>query len=269
MFDLSVIIVTFNSEAFIEECLTYLGEAVRGLAAEVLVVDNASTDATVAKIRGKFPQVRVVENGQNEGFGKAHNLGLSQTCGRYRLLLNPDVFLTSSLKPLLEYLDTQPKVGILGVTLRFPSREIQPFIAGPRYTLAQLLLSHLNLSRPVWLAQKPLSVDWVTGAFFLLRQELNQTLGGFDEKFFLYFEDQDYCRRAQKAGWQVIYYPFYEALHYHGQSSSVGREVLLKAYYDSEARFFSKHYSRWEYGLWKTLSGFWRIWRCFKRRINS
>lgn len=246
MLDLSVIIVTYNSEDFIAECLTSLYKNLGQMAAEVIVVDNASTDKTVSVVEENFSQVKLIKSETNVGFGRGHNLGLKGSLGKYKLLLNPDVFLTKDLTSVLRYFQAESKIGILGVKLLFPSREVQPHIAGWQYNLAGLLLTHLGLGRKAWRSKVPLQVDWVTGAFFLFRQELHQTLADFDEKFFLYFEDQDYCLRAKKAGWQVVYYPLYEALHYHGVTLGSKNQEVSKHYFASEDYFFAKYRPLWE-----------------------
>lgn len=251
--ELSVIIVTYNSEDFIEECLESLYKNLGQIETEIIVVDNASTDKTVSLVEEKFPQIKLIKNEINVGFGRGHNLGLKASLGKYKLLLNPDVFLTQDLSSVLRYFQSESKIGILGVKLLFPSREIQPHIAGWQYNLANLLLAHLGLGGKAWTSKVPLQVDWVTGAFFLFRQELHQTLADFDEKFFLYFEDQDYCLRARKAGWQVVYYPLYEALHYHGPSSAVKNAELAKHYFVSEDYFFAKYRPLWEQIVRKIL----------------
>ncbi len=244
--ELSVIIVTYNSADFIIECLENLYKNLGLITAEVIVVDNASTDKTVFLVEEKFPQVKLVKSEANVGFGRGHNLGLKASLGKYKLLLNPDVFLTNDLSPVLKYVQSEPKIGVLGVKLLFPSREVQPHIAGWQYNLASLLLTHLGLAKKAWQSKIPLQVDWVTGAFFLFRQELHQTLADFDEKFFLYFEDQDYCLRAKKAGWQVVYYPLYESLHYHGNNLGAKNTELTKHYFASEDYFFAKYRPLWE-----------------------
>lgn len=244
--ELSVIIVTYNSEDFILECLESLYKNLGQIEAEVIVVDNASTDKTVSLVEEGFPRVKLIKSETNVGFGRGHNLGLKVSLGNYKLLLNPDVFLTQDLSSVLSYFQSEPKIGVLGVKLLFPSREIQPHIAGWQYNLAGLLLSHLGVGKQAWKSKVPLQVNWVTGAFFLFRQELHQTLADFDDKFFLYFEDQDYCLRAKKAGWQVVYYPLYEALHYHSASSATKKADITKHYFASEEYFFAKYRPLWE-----------------------
>lgn len=251
--ELSVIIVTYNSEDFIVECLESLYKNLSQIEAEVIVVDNSSTDETVSLVEEDFPQVRLIKSETNQGFGRGHNLGLKESKGKYKLLLNPDVFLTQDLSSVLRYFQAESKIGVLGVKLLFPSREVQPHIAGWQYNLASLLLTHLGLARKAWQSKVPLQVDWVTGAFFLFREELHQTLADFDEKFFLYFEDQDYCLRAKKAGWQVVYYPLYEALHYHSASSATKNPDLTKHYFASEEYFFAKYRPLWEQIVRKIL----------------
>ncbi len=268
MLDLSVVIVTYNSEDFIVECLENLYRVMAEIPAEVIVVDNASTDRTVKLITDAFPNVILVKNEKNFGFGKAHNVGMTKATGRYRLLLNPDVLLASPLKSLVQYLDNNEKIGILGIRLLLPNRELQPHIAGKRYTLSSLIRTHLLLAKNKLPKTGPASVDWVTGAFFLIRQQVVETLGGFDENYFLYFEDQDYCWRARKAGWQVVYFPEYEALHYHGVSSSGNQGDRLRAYYASEDYFFAKKYSPGEHLLRRVLAKpiFW--WRLLKFKTH-
>lgn len=229
---LSVIVVTWNSEAFIGDCLASLDAARKGIACEVSVVDNASTERTREVIATLFPWVRLIENEENVGFARANNLALRRASGTYCLLLNPDTVLTNPdvLQAWVGYMDSHPDVGASGVRLVCPEGHHQVGDAGFRPSLRTaanhfLLLSQLTRGRLRGLfvtgppTRAPREVDWVSGAALLVRRDVIGTVGPLDETIFLYAEDVEWGCRMRDHGVRIHYLPDLEILHLQGASA--------------------------------------------------
>lgn len=202
-------------------CVTALLEQTIGNELEIIVVDNHSEDDSIGILRnrfGKHPNIRIVENERNRGFGQGNEAGIRHATGTYLLIINPDVTLPrNGLKRMKEVMENDPSIGMLGPQLCFPDgtirRSFRPF---PRLSdvfikrtvlrfffrkrLAHYLGTHINPANVQ-------DVDWLAGGCILMRRQLYDDLGGFDRRFFLFFEDTDLCRRIRNAGKRVIYYP--------------------------------------------------------------
>ncbi len=256
--DISLIIVHRNGVQLLDDCLASLPEACAGLTWEAIVVDNGSTDGSMAMARKKFPDAILIENADNKGFTRANNQGFDVARGRYQVLLNND----TASKPqaftrAVEYLDAHPDVGVAGLKLlnadgsrqlscrRFPSFQQALF---NRYSLltrlfpdnpysASYLLSHVD-------EDETRDVDWVSGACLIARREVIEKIGGLDERFFMYSEDVDFCLRVWQGGWRVVYAPVGEVFHYIGQTSSKYPFMPLVERHKSMYLFYKKHYSR-------------------------
>jgi GT2 family glycosyltransferase len=251
--DLSIIIVNFNTEALLRQCLASIFALSHGITFEVIVVDNNSGDGSVSMIQSEYPHVRLVRNASNRGFAAANNVGLSKASGKYVLLLNSDTVLTPQvLGGSVKYIDDHADVGILGCkilnadgTLQRSARDFPTL-----WTLCleaffpTWLLSRSGLFRNPWVSDGELEqdVDVVKGAFFLTRRETIANVGSLDERFFLYSEEQDWCLRARKKGWRVIYWPDGEIYHHDGGSSLVERDSMRFLVFDSETEYFRKHF---------------------------
>ncbi len=213
-------------------------------------------------IKEKFPQVRLILNKENVGFGRANNQGIEIAKGKYILFLNSDTIVKEkSLQNLIGFLNKNEKIGILGAKLILKDGSIQPWAIGYNPNILKALLEKplgflgkyfahnkwfKNLSYPFtlrfWEHDKIKEIDWVTGAALLIRKSVLNKIGGFDPSFFLYFEDVDLCFRARKAGYKVLFYPEAEIIHFGGgsiTSSSKQKEI----YYQSQKYFYKKHYS--------------------------
>lgn len=229
------VVVTHNSAATLPVCLMSLE---RAGCQPIVVVDNHSTDQTTV-LAGGFP-VQLVGNDQNIGFAAACNQGVNQLTTPYVLLLNPDAQLTPSAVALAQqYLVDHPAVGVIGFYLcdRFGAPQQDSF--GDEVTPWSLLTRKLQRQQRV---TKPRRCGWVSGGAMLLRREAFTAVRGFDEQFFLYWEDVDLCRRLRAAGWDVVFLPSAKVLHHRGASSADAREKT--AQYDQSAdRYFEKHYS--------------------------
>jgi N-acetylglucosaminyl-diphospho-decaprenol L-rhamnosyltransferase len=230
--DLSVLIVTYNSAGLIDRLLSHLRAEFAGLAAEVIVVDNASRDATVETVRAKHPWVKLVASTENLGFAAGNNLAAKQATGRYLLLLNPDALpAAGSLARGIALMDQSPKVGLAGGELRGvdgsrqPSARMFPTLRDEFFTLSGLAAKHptsrlcARLDRRWADPEAAALVDWIPGAFVFIPAKVFAQLGGFDERFFMYYEEVDLCRRMQQAGYEIHYWPELKAMHIGGESA--------------------------------------------------
>lgn len=224
---------------------------------EVIVVDNASTDGSVAMLHAEFPQVLVIANSDNVGFTRGNNQGLAVARGDYLLLLNPDTEIEAdALHVLLDYAKSHPAAGMIGPQLRNPDGSVQP--SRRRFpTLPLLFLESTWLQclapRP-WLRRFYVedcpdtefqAVDWITGAAMLTRREVVAQVGGMDEGFFMYSEELDWCRRIRAAGWETHYVPTARIIHHEGKSSEQvvpARHIHFQA---SKVRYTRKYHGTW------------------------
>jgi GT2 family glycosyltransferase len=231
--DVSVVIVNYNHDAFVYKCVNSVVESGR-VPACTIVVDNASKNPPLELRRnGDGEQVQVILNQRNIGFARAVNQGIEQTKTNYVLLLNPDaVIKPGAIEKLVEFMDDNPDIGIAGCKLLHPDGSLQ-WSCRTFYTPITILFRRSPLGKlwpnnPIsrwhlmadWDHKTPRTVDWVLGACMMVRREAIRDVGMLDEKFFLYFEDVDWCFRMQQHGWRVCYYPGAEITHYHQRSSS-------------------------------------------------
>jgi GT2 family glycosyltransferase len=231
-YDLSVVIVSFNTREVLRRCLNALAEEIKQLSAEVFVVDNASRDGSVEMVASDFPEVRLLQPGVNLGFAAANNLAFPAAQGKYLVLLNSDAFLLpSALKQAIEHMDRQPGTGLAGGRLVGEDGSWQPSARQFPSLLNDFLsfsgLAHRFRKSRFWgradrtwadpLEAAP--VDWVPGAFSIIRASVLEQMGGFDNSFFLYYEEVDLCRRIKAAGYAVRYLPDVVVVHLGGESS--------------------------------------------------
>jgi len=247
----AVVIVSYETRDTLVEGLQALATEA-GPSAEIVVVDNASRDRSAAAVRDRFPQLRLVANAENVGFARASNQGAHETRAPLLLFLNPDARLgPGSLGALASLLETRPRVGIVGPRTRSEDGAIQ-VSTGPDLSL----LSELRQRRlvrgvarrdPAALAEAEAlhaherEADWVSGACLMIRREAFDAVSGFDERFFLYEEDADLCRRVRAAGWPVVFTPAAEARHALGRSMARAPERARLEYDRSHRLYYRKH----------------------------
>mgnify|MGYP000176163095 CR=1 FL=1 len=232
--DLSLIIVSYNCADLIGECLSsVLGSS--GVSLEVFVVDNASRDGSAEMVRERFPGVRLIANSMNRGFGAANNQALPLCSGRYTVLLNPDTAVSAeSLLKMVRFMDGNARVGLAGPRVKNPDGSRQDSVSyrypGHRYGAADL-------------GELPGDIACVLGACQIVRTGLFRSIGGFDEDFFLYGEDQDLCLRIRRQGFEIGFMDEAEIMHYGGQSErqTPPAEVVRKKV-RAEYLFYRKHY---------------------------
>ncbi len=231
-FDVSVVIVSFNTREVLRQCLESVFDNAKELQAEVIVLDNASTDGSPEMIEQDFPQVRLIRSTVNLGFGAANNVALQQARGRYFVLLNSDAFFAKGALALaIRHMEESPEVGLGGCKLIGRDGSWQPSSRCFHSVLDDaIVLSGLAARYPrskffgrfdrTWADHnQPARVDWVPGAFTILRPSALERVGYFDPAFFLYYEEVDLCLRMKQAGIPVWYWPDIEVIHIGGESS--------------------------------------------------
>ncbi len=231
-FEVSIIVVSYNTRELLHECILSSLDETRTIPAEIFVVDNGSTDGSIEMIEQQFPQVKLTKSSVNLGFGVANNIALEQARGRYIILLNSDAFFTpGSLQRSIEHMDETPNCGLGGALLQGRHGEWQPSAKSFHSLVGDFIVltgladkfpkSQLfgRASRTCADESKPASVDWVPGAFAIIRPSALQQIGLFDPRFFLYYEEVDLCLRIKQAGMEIWYWPDILIIHLGGQSS--------------------------------------------------
>ena len=255
---LSVVIVTYRSASVIGRCLTALGQATSGTPTEVVIVDNASADDTVAVARNTAPAARIIEQDHNVGFAKGCAAGASAATGHWLLFLNPDtVIAADAIKALFDCAGSHPSAGIIGGRFVHEDGSIDPRSWWGKPSLWSALcfalcLNSLLPSSPIFDSEAPR--PWssslndvrpapvVTGAFMLVKRDLWQKLGGFDPVFFMYGEDADFCLRAAKLGCQTMVTAQAVCHHAGGKSSSGAQKLILL--YTGKCTIVQRHFPR-------------------------
>jgi len=252
---LDIIIVNYNSTLYLLKCLRSIYTSLdKDIAAKVYVVDNASKD-NVNVLQQKFPQVILSKNKTNIGFAKAVNHSISKTSAPYILLLNPDTLVDKNFfKSMLDFMKNNPDVGIAGPKILEKNGMIQgsarsfptPMTAlyGRNTVITKIFPDNRMTSKNVLTSrhngEKKMAVDWVSGACMVVRRSAVKDVGMMDEKFFLYWEDADWCKRMSAKGWKVIYYPHASVVHYAGVCSNKKIRPLLE-FHKSAYYFFCKN----------------------------
>ncbi|MSR85030.1 glycosyltransferase family 2 protein [Candidatus Uhrbacteria bacterium] len=263
--DLGVLTVGWNVRDLLLENIEALLRSEGSITAELIVIDNHSRDRTVEAVREKFSFARVLVNEKNLGFSFANNQGMAVAHARHILLLNPDMRVEpNALQKTVEYLDTHPDVAIVGGQLSTPEgmivKSVRHFATLSSQLAILLKLPHLSpatLKNYLWNDfdyTREQSIEAVRGSYLAIQGAARQSLGGLDPRFFLWFEDMDYCKQAISAGWKVMYVPTIRAIDLVGQSF---KQVNL---YTSQERFtralilyFKKWHPGWQVWILKIL----------------
>jgi len=252
MVDVSIIIVSWNTRDLLANCLTSIIQTAADLTFEIIVIDNGSTDGSVEMVQHQFPHIQLVENKANVGFAGANNQGLTLGQGRYLLLLNSDtILMTNSLIQSIHFMDTHLEVGLCGVKLLNPDTTFQASYANfPTLKseflnatgLGKRLISPYYPSPRPWPDEVAHKVDWVPGAFMLLRGQVFEQVGGMDPSYWMYSEETDWCYRLKQAGCQIYYLPQVTIIHLGGASTSQQKPKMINQLNQSKVRFFAKNY---------------------------
>lgn len=251
--DLSIAVISYNTRDLLLACLQSVSERTTGVDYEVIVVDNASRDGSVEAVRTRFPYVTVIANAENDGFAKACNQAAAVSSGRYLLLLNSDtVMQRGTLRTMVSCLDQHLDIGAVSCLQRdeqgqilqscFPFPSIRDHV---RYaeTLPMVVRRLVGTMSPMDCTQSQ-DVEWANGACLMVRKAVFDRLGGLDERFFMYFEDVDLCRRVQQLGYRVRHVADGEVVHLLGRSSRANRNGLNKQWELSRIRYVEKHFAQ-------------------------
>jgi N-acetylglucosaminyl-diphospho-decaprenol L-rhamnosyltransferase len=256
--ELTTLIVNYNTANLLSESIDALREAASGLQMQIIIIDNASRDDSVALIQREFSDCELIFNDKNIGFGRANNQGIPLAQGRYVLLLNTDAFVSSdTLKKTIEHMDSNPRCGVLGVKLVGRDGELQPscrYFPTPRNTflhrtgLQRFFKGIKMVDDMAWDHSTVRQCDWVPGCYYLIRREVIDQIGLFDPRYFLYYEEVDHCFAAKKAGWEVHYFPDTTVVHIGGESAKSQGELTAKGrqleglQIESELLYFCKNH---------------------------
>jgi GT2 family glycosyltransferase len=273
--DIDIIIVNFNSTKHLLRCIESIKYHLNGISANVIVHDNASTDCpeSLAKID---PDIFYIKSYSNFGFSKAINQSVKLCKSQYILLLNPDTIICDGFfKSSLEFISTNSGIGLIGPKVLEKNGNVQgsarsfptpltalfgrnspitkKFPNNPITKKNVLTIGHDGIST--------LSVDWVSGACMLIRREAFESVDGFDEKFFLYWEDTDLCKRMKDRGWQIIYFPIAKIIHYTGVSSN-NRPIFATYQFHRSCYYLFKKHCKWPMKVFMPFAFITLIIRC-------
>lgn len=255
---LSIVIVNYNTERLLQDCLESVYAGANGTPMNIWVVDNNSHDNSVPMLRSRFPKVQVIQNPVNVGFSKANNLVISQSRSDYILLLNPDtVIIGDAIERMVKFMEAHPKVGIAGCkvlnrdgTLQLACRRSIPTPRVAFFRLAGLsrlfpksrVMAEYNMTYAD--PEQTHEVDAVSGAFLMIRKKVVEQIGLLDERFFMYGEELDWCLRAKRAGWAVMYHPDAQIVHYKGESTKYNSRKAAIEFYRAMYLFHKKHFAQ-------------------------
>lgn len=261
---ISIIIVAYKSQQLIKYLFKSAELATISVPHEFIIVDNASHDGTKEFIQTHYPHVTYIENTENLGYAKACNIGLRAAQGDHLLFLNQDIIMRpGSVEALKKYLDDNPSVGMVGPKLMKPNGEVQDSCR--RFPSFFIPLYRWGVTRRIpWVRYKfadyrmedfdynsPREVDCLAGAALMARRSAIDAVGGWDERFFFYIEDIDWCRRFWQNNWKVAFVPDSTMLHYYGKASTDSSSVLAllispmtRAHFISWLKYFKKYFSQ-------------------------
>jgi GT2 family glycosyltransferase len=256
---LDVIIVNFNSTNYLLRCVQSIYGNASRLGGEIYVQDNGSQDEA-GRVVKHFPDVVLTMHGRNVGFAKAVNAAIKKSTAPYLLILNPDTYAAEgSLEDILDFMEGNPDVAIVGpkilnwdgsiqasarahptasTTLFGRSSLLSKWFPSNPWTKRNLLTANSNGS-------DPMDVDWVSGACMVVRRKAISDVGCLDERFFMYWEDADWCRRMWQKGWRVVYLPLCPFVHFVGGSSHARPTRSIVEFHKSVYRLFEKHNTRY------------------------
>lgn len=268
---LSVIILSFDTKGYLEDLLTSIKKAdIRGLDLEVIVVDNASADGTPTMVKENFPQITLIGNKKNLGFSKACNQGASLAKGEYLLFLNSDTRVKKKTFIKMVRFFEEKEAAAATCKLTLTSGKLDPACHRGFPTPWNAFCYFIGLEKlfpkfkifsgyhQKWKNQDTLhEVDVISGAFFMIRKKIFQEVRGFDERFFMYAEDIDLCKRIKDNGYKIFYYPDTLVIHYKKQSGRrklldktseqkviMARKQAKKHFYGTMKIFYEKHYEK-------------------------
>lgn len=264
MLDICVVIVNYNMKSEIDRCLAslYADSKDSGLVFKVVIVDNASIDGSKEFLLSKFPDLKYITLGENKGFGAAQNIGLASMKSKYYFVLNPDTYFfpeESALRKMFDLMEKDTKIGMLGPRIVYPDGSLQfscyrfPTFWHPLMTRTKIRTKrgkqyhdHLLMKEVEHNYKMP--VDWIMGSAMFVRGEALSQVGNFDERYWMYYEDSDLCRRFWEKGWPVYYFPEVTLEHIHHRGSAEVPGIIAALLKNKLARV---HAYSWLKYMWK------------------
>lgn len=284
MKDVSIIIVSYNTKEILRECLASIKNSKIKSSYEVLVVDNDSSDGSNDMVKKDYPDIELIENKENAGFSKANNIGIKKSQGKYVLFLNSDTIVyENSIDKVLEFMDQHSQVGAATCRVELPNGHIDdashrgfptPWNSFSHFSGFSKLFSKTRLFGGYGLGWENVDsiheIDALAGAYMMVRREAGEQVGWWDEDFFWYGDDLDFCYRLKEKGWKIYYVPIAKILHYKGVSGGLKeisqhltkadpatRKKARQARFEAMKMFYHKHYrSKYPFLLnWIVLRG--------------
>jgi hypothetical protein len=269
--DVSVIIVSFNTKDLTINCIKSVKEKTTGLSYEIIVVDNNSNDFSTEEIENKFPDVIIIKNDFNIGFGKANNKGINKAKGKYLFLLNSDTYLiNNALKIFFDFMEMKENINIACCGGSLLNEDLTPHISFGRFPKIKGIIFYYLLSKlfPDYYADNYfmagvikndniIDVDYVTGADMFIRKSVIEKVGVFDDDFFLYFEETELCSRFIKAGFKNVIIPEAKIVHLCGKSPL--NSDKQKIFNESMFIYMKKHKGKFYTFIYRSISGFFRF----------
>ena len=262
--DLSIIILNYNHKNLLKNCLKSLQEADIKSFYELIITDNDSDDGSrefLFQLKEEYPEIKIIFNTRNLGYSRANNQAINLTRGKYILILNPDIIiLPESINKLVDFLEKNPEVGVVGPQLLNPDKSVQysccrfPNLLTPavrRTFIGRLPWFKKELSRYLMFDfnhRQVREVDWLIGACLMIKKGILGKVDLFDKRYFAYFEDVDFCRQVWRTGFKVVYFPEAQMVHFHRRLSADGSALQS---------LFSK--VTWIH-IWSSMKYFWK-WR--------
>jgi len=266
MVDLSIIIVSWNCREYLEQCLRSIASSGIRHSYQVFVVDNGSSDGSISLVELSYPNVKLISNTENLGFAAANNQALRLVDSRFVVLLNPDTVVGSgALDAMIDFFERYDDAWAVGPAMvsgdgsvhytgvAFPSNWnilVESVFLDRLFPKSRLLGAHKQTYEP---RQEPRAVDYVQGACLMVKSKAIEKVGLLDERFFMYFEEVDWCYRIKKAGGEVWYYPMASVVHLGGDEFGHFDERRLVYYYLSLLLFYRKHYQTYRLFLLRCL----------------
>lgn len=266
--DLSVIILNYNTKDLLRDCLK---SVISDKRIEIIVVDNASTDGSAEMVKKEFPQVKLIVSKKNLGFAAGNNLGIPQAKGRYVLFLNPDtIVMPNTFKEMIKFMDKHPKVSAATCRIELPSGKLDqachrgfptPWNAFCHFFGLEKIFPKSRLFAGYSLSYLPLDkiheIDSGVGAFLMVRRKAGEEINWWDEDYYWYGEDLDFCYRLKQKGWQIMFVPTVKIIHYKGAASGIKKhsQKISTATKETKLRsakastqvmrvFYQKHYQQ-------------------------
>jgi len=259
--DLSIVIINWNTKNLLYQCIKSIKTHTKKISLEIVIVDNFSSDGSPEMVEENFSEVILIKNKNNKGYGRAGNQGLATAQGKYVLVLNSDVVIKENcLDEMFDFMEKNPAIGASSCKLIFPDGTLQHSCREfPRFKTFFLMLIGIRFLFPKmkifreylmldWNHSEIKEVDQIMGSFMFIRRNVIREVGGFDERFWMYFEEVDLCLRIKEAGWKIVHYPYASAVHFLSKSAEQWGDIKrIHEFQKSSLKYFKKNGKFYEY----------------------